>query len=98
MIVAVMPAPVVANGPFLADVVALIGAEHTFDAANHAADCSADDGADRTGDAVAFMETMYGAARHTLRLRGKRHDKRRDKRAHNQQVLFHNFLPFYIEG
>jgi hypothetical protein len=75
-------------------VVALIGAEHAFDAADHATDRGANDRADRTGDAIAFIEPMRGAAGDTLRVRGQRHGERRDKRARNQQVLFHKIRFF----
>ena len=40
----------------------LVDAEHAFDAADHAADGRADHGADRTGDPVAFMKSVRGAA------------------------------------
>ena len=52
--------------------VALVDAEHAFDAADHATDRGADHRADRTRDAVAFMKSMRRAARHALRLRGQR--------------------------
>ena len=73
----------------LADVVALVDAEHTFDAADNAADRGANHGADWAGDAVALIEAMRGAAGNALRLRGERHGKHCEKRAANQQVLFH---------
>ena len=73
----------------LADVVALVDAEHTFDAADNAADRGANHGADRAGDAVALIEAMRGAAGNALRLRGERHRKHCEKHAANQQVLFH---------
>ena len=73
----------------LADVVALVDAERTFDATDHAADRGADHGADRSGNAVALIEAMRGAAGNALRLRGERHGEHCEKRAANQQVLFH---------
>lgn len=79
-------------------IVALIDAEHAFDAADHAADRGANDRADRTGDAVALMETMRGAAGDALRLGGKRHGERRDKRTGNKQSLFHKVTSVFIEG
>jgi hypothetical protein len=47
----------------------VLDAEHALDAADHAADRRADDCADRPGNAVAFVKSMRGTARHTLRLR-----------------------------
>ena len=73
----------------LTHVVALVNAEHTFDAADHAADRGAEYGADRSGDAIALIEAMRGAAGNALRLRGERHGEHCEKRAANQQVLFH---------
>ena len=46
-------------------------------------------GADRTGDAIALIEAMRGAAGNALRLCGERHGEHCEKRATNQQVLFH---------
>src|SRR6202051_5023527 len=78
----------------ISDVVAPIEAEHAFDAADHAADGRADDCADRTGDTVAFMKTMRGAARYALGLRGDRQGERKQARAAKNQIQFHETLPF----
>ena len=53
---------------------ALIDAEHAFDAADHAADRRPDHCADRARDQVAFVQSVRRAARNALRLR--RHRKR----------------------
>ena len=50
----------------------VVDAEDAFDAPDHTADRGADDGADRSGDPVAFVEPVRGAARDTLGLRGRR--------------------------
>ena len=91
-----MPAvtPVMADGPHFTDVVALIGTERAFDAADHAAHRGANHGADRAGDAIAFMKAMLGAARDALRMGRERHEECGNKRASNKQVLFHQLLPF----
>src|ERR1035441_8095936 len=73
----VMPTPMVPVARRLTHVVALVEAEHAFDAADHA------------GDAIALIEAMRGAAGNALRLRGERHGEHCEKRAANQQVLFH---------
>ena len=73
----------------LTHVVALVEAEHAFDATDHAADRGANHGADRAGDAIALIEAMRGAAGNALRLRGERHGEHCEKRAANQQVHFH---------
>src|ERR1019366_4331734 len=77
----VMPTPMVPVARRLTHVVALVEAEHAFDATNH--------GADRAGDAIALIEAMRGAAGNALRLRGERHGEHCEKRAANQQVHFH---------
>src|ERR1035437_8792619 len=82
----VMPTPMVPVARRLTHVVALVEAEHAFDAA---ADRGTNHGADRTGDAIALIEAMRGAAGNALRLRGERHGEHCEKRAANQQVLFH---------
>ena len=90
-------APMVPIDRCFIHIVALIDAEHAFDAADHAADRCADDRADRAGDAVALMETMRGAAGNALRLGGKRHSERRDKRTGNKHILFHKVTSVFIE-
>src|SRR5436309_1158733 len=69
----------------------MIDAEHTLDAADHAADRGADDRADRPGDAVAFMKSIRRAARDALRLRG--HRRRENCEQYASQYSFHH-LPF----
>jgi hypothetical protein len=44
--------------------VALVDAEDAFHAADDATDCAADDRAERTGDAIAFIEAMSSPAGH----------------------------------
>ena len=66
-------------------------AEHAFDAADHAADRGADDRADRSGDPVAFMEPVRGAARDTLGLRGQRSRDQREDYAREYCSSFHCF-------
>src|SRR5882672_7320453 len=48
--------------------VVVVDAEHALEAADDATDRAADDGADRSGAAVAFIKTMRGAAGNALRL------------------------------
>jgi hypothetical protein len=90
MVMPVMPVtpmmPVVRR---LTHVVALVEAEHTFNAADHAADRGTNHGADRAGDAVTLIEAMRGAAGDALRLCGERYGEHCEKRAANQQVHFH---------
>jgi hypothetical protein len=54
--------------------ITLVHAEHAFHAADHAANCAADDRAERTGNAVTFVKAVSGptgnAARGFLRLSG----------------------------
>jgi hypothetical protein len=82
----------------LAHVVALIEAEHAFGAAGHTANRGADHRADWTGDTVALIEAMSGAAGNALRLCGERHRKHREKCADNEQVLFMRLFPFEVGG
>src|SRR5262245_45022202 len=85
----------------------VVDAEQAFDAADRAADGTADHGADRTGNATAFIEAVRGAAGDALRLRRHRraqqghagdHDmKSADagmlKNATNTHELFSDSLP-----
>jgi hypothetical protein len=65
-------------------VVVVVGAKHSFHAANSTADRSADDSANRTSDAVAFMEAMNRAAGNALSLCGERKGKCGDTCAANK--------------
>ena len=75
-------------------VVALVDAEYAFDATNHAADGSADDRADRTGDAIALVKAMNGTAGNSLSLRGERHGDRCKTCGAKQVFHFHRLIPF----
>jgi hypothetical protein len=81
----------------LAHVVTLVDAEHSFDAADHAANRGADDRTDRAGDTVALIEAMRSAAGNALRLSGERHRKHCEKRTSNKQVLFHEVISISVE-
>src|SRR5262245_44314628 len=50
----------------------VVDSEQAFDAADRAADGTADDGANRTGNATALIEAVRGAAGNALRLRRHR--------------------------
>jgi hypothetical protein len=67
----------------------VVDAERAFDAADDAADRRADHGTDRARDAVAFMETMRGAARDALRL------CRHRRREHCEEYASQNCSPFH---
>jgi hypothetical protein len=45
----------------------LVDAEHAFHAADDTADCTADDRAERTGDAITFVEAVSSATGHATR-------------------------------
>ena len=49
--------------------VVVVNAEDALEAADDATDCAADDGADRSGAAVAFIKAVRGAAGNALRMR-----------------------------
>lgn len=70
-------------------VIALVDAQHAFDAADNSADCRADDGADRAGNAVALVKAVNGSAGNALGLCGERHGERREARAGNDQFYGH---------
>ena len=68
--------------------VVMVDAEHALDAADHATDRAADDGADRSGAAVAFIKTMRGAAGNALRMR-RRSGEDCKNRADDRYAKFH---------
>jgi hypothetical protein len=70
--------------------VAMIDAEHAFDAADHAADGGSDHRADRTRDAPALVKSMSRATRHALRLRRHRRAGKCEKYARKYNSSFHH--------
>ena len=73
-------------GVFIIASVVVVDAKDALDTADDAADRAADDGADRSGAAVAFIKTMRGAAWNALRVRrrgGKDCKDRTDDRGAN---------------
>jgi hypothetical protein len=72
--------------------VALVHAEHAFHAPDHTTDRAPDDGAERTGNAVAFVKAVGGATRNAagrlLRLGRERHGEGREAGG-NKQFHFH---------
>lgn len=90
----IMPVPTDARrgrfGVFAVAVgVLMIDAEHALDATDNAANCGTDNGADRTGNAIALIETMRGTTRNALRLRGDRRGKKRQNGTHDCNSNFH---------
>jgi len=75
----------------------MIDAEHALDAADHATDGRADNRADRTGDPVAFLESMRSATRDALCLRGQRRRRHCEEYAREYQSPFHH-IPFVSCG
>jgi hypothetical protein len=71
-------------------------AEQAIDAADNAADRSADDGADWSGNPVAFIRPMDDAARNTLSLSRQRHDGRPDNDTCNKCETFHARTPISL--
>ena len=69
-------------------IVLLVDAEHAFHAADHTADRRADHSAERTGAAIAFMETVRHAARQALRLSGDGAE-RGEQNAGDHKLNFH---------
>src|SRR4051812_46527505 len=59
-------------GEIIVAVVVMVDAEDTLDSADDTPDRAANDRTDRPGAAVAFLETMRGAAGNALRLRRTR--------------------------
>ena len=53
---------------FSGAIVVVVDAKHALDPADDAPDRAADDGADRSGAAVAFIKTVRGAAGNALRM------------------------------
>jgi hypothetical protein len=49
--------------------ICMIDPENTFDTSDHAADSTADDGADRAGDPVSLVGAMHNTSRHALSIR-----------------------------
>lgn len=82
----------------VAHVIAMINAEDAFHAADDAADCCANHRADRASDTVALIEAMRSTAGNALCLCGEWHRKRREKKAGNKQILFHEVVPFEVRG
>jgi hypothetical protein len=72
----------------------MVDTEHAFDAPDDSADRGADHGADRTGDPVAFMESMRGTAGNTLGLRGQRNRNQCEEYAREYGRSFHCFSLF----
>jgi hypothetical protein len=73
----------------------MIDAEHAFHAADDTADRGSHDGADRTGNAVAFMKAVRGAPGNSLRLCGERHGERSKARA-NEQFQSHEVTSTFV--
>lgn len=74
----------------------LVDAENALDAANHATDRAADNGADGTGDAAAFIESMGDATRHTLGLRRDRSRQRCEQCARKQNPQLHCYALLWL--
>ena len=67
----------------------LVHTEHALDAADDATDRAADDRADRTRNAAAFIESMGNATRHALGLRRDRSRQRREQCARKHKSKIH---------
>src|SRR2546430_141926 len=70
--------------------------EQAFDAPDDAADRSANDGTERTGDAVAFACTTRKAAGNTLSLRGERRGDGEHDDTCVQYARFHATTPLLV--
>jgi hypothetical protein len=74
----------------------LVYTEHALDAADDATDRAANNRADRTRHAGAFIESMGDATRHTLGLRCDRSRQRREQCARKQNPQLHCYALLWL--
>jgi len=76
----------------------LVHPQNTLYSPDDAADRAADDGTDRAGTPVTFIDAVRNTARHALSVRRERTCECRNKHACNQNLSFHQLNPLFGFG